>query len=106
MNLQRYELTTGRNYKTFHFISEGPRGSIQKIIQFQEMEIPHMYNLAFGDIDPESGRVNDEVVTRNGDALKVLATVVAALYAFCEQYPDAWIYAIGSTRSRNRLYQM
>jgi len=36
----------------------------------------------------------------------VLATVIAALYAFFDRYPDAFIYASGSTLSRTRLYRM
>jgi len=35
-----------------------------------------------------------------------LATVVATVYAFTDQYPNAWIYATGSTRARTRLYRM
>lgn len=46
------------------------------------------------------------MVTDNGDSEKVLATVVAAVYAFAGQYPEAWIYATGSTATRTRLYRM
>ena len=35
-----------------------------------------------------------------------LVTVVVALYAFCDEYPTAWIYVTGSTRARTRLYRM
>ena len=45
-------------------------------------------------------------VSDNGDTEKVLATVVAALYSFCERYPDAYVYASGSTKARTRLYRM
>ena len=41
-----------------------------------------------------------------GDSEKVLATVVAAVYAFCDKFPQAWIYATGSTSARTRLYRM
>ena len=37
---------------------------------------------------------------------KVLATIVFAVYTFINQYPSAWVYAIGSTLSRTRLYKM
>ena len=36
----------------------------------------------------------------------VLASVVAAIYAFCENTPNALIYATGSTAARTRLYRM
>ena len=45
-------------------------------------------------------------MTDNGDSEKVLATVVAAIYSFCDRFPNAWIYATGSTAARTRLYKM
>jgi len=36
----------------------------------------------------------------------VLATVVSTVYSFTDKYPDAWIYATGSTKSRTRLYRI
>lgn len=35
-----------------------------------------------------------------------MATVIAALYAFCEHHPDAFVYATGSTAARTRLYRI
>ncbi len=35
-----------------------------------------------------------------------MATVAATLYAFTDKYPNAWVYATGSTKSRTRLYRM
>jgi hypothetical protein len=106
MKLDRYELTAGRNLQTFEFLSEGKNGKIIKVIQFQQMNIENLYNLAFGDKNAETGELDDKVVTDNGDAEKVLATVVSALYAFADHYPDAWIYATGSNSARTRLYRM
>ena len=40
------------------------------------------------------------------DSLKVLATVASTVYAFTEKYPNAWIFATGSTNVRTRLYRM
>lgn len=45
-------------------------------------------------------------ITNNGDSLKVLATVASTVYAFTEKYPNAWIFATGSTTVRTRLYRM
>lgn len=106
MQLSRYELQTGRNLTTFEFVSEGSKGQITKVIQFEPMEVEGVYNLAFGDQHPVTGELDDKAVTDNGDTEKVLATVVAAVYAFAEQHPAAWIYATGSTPARTRLYQM
>ncbi len=63
-------------------------------------------NLAFGDKNHLTGEIDDRIVTDNGDSEKVLATVVAAVYSFCDHFPDVWIYATGSTAARTRLYKM
>ena len=55
---------------------------------------------------PGTGEIDDLAVSNNGDSEKVLATVAGALYAFCDHYPEAWIFITGSTRSRTRLYKM
>ena len=106
MKLDRYELITGRNQSTFEFLSEGPKGKISKVIQFQQMNLENLYNLAFGDKNELTGTLNDKVVTDNGDTEKVLATVVSAVYAFTGQYPEVWVYATGSSASRTRLYKI
>lgn len=106
MKLDRYELKAGRNLTTFEFLSEGPKGKITKLIQFQQMNLPNLYNLAFGDLISLTGKIDDKVVTDNGDSEKVLATVVAAVYAFTGQYQNVWVYATGSTAARTRLYRI
>jgi len=106
MNLDRYELQVGDKFITFEFVSEGPKGKIFKVVQFQQIEETDVYNLAFGDFNPLTGELDDKIVTDNGDSEKVLATVVAAIYMFTEEYSDAWVYAVGSTTVRTRLYRM
>ncbi len=91
---------------TFEFISEGHKGLIHKIVRYQLTNLKGVYNLAFGDKDHSTGDINDTVISNNGDSEKVLASVVATVYAFTDRYPDAWIYATGSTKSRTRLYQI
>jgi hypothetical protein len=70
------------------------------------MSLESYYNLGFGDYNEETQEIDDEVVTNNGDGLKVLATVVSTLYAFTGKYPDAKVFATGSTEARTRLYRM
>lgn len=70
------------------------------------MNIENLYNLAFGDKNYDTGQLDDKIITDNGDSEKVLATVVAALYAFVDRYPGVWVYATGSTLARSRLYRM
>ena len=106
MILDRYELKAGSNLTTFEFLSEGKKGKIVKVVQFQKMNIENLYNLAFGDKNLGTGKLDDKIITDNGDSEKVLATVVAAIYAFADYYPESWVYATGSTTSRTRLYRM
>ncbi len=106
MNVEKYALKAEASLTVFEFISEGPNGPIRKLVQFQPTNEPQLYNLAFGDQDVITGDLNDLAVSNNGDTDKVLATVVAALYAFCESYPGAFVYATGSTGARTRLYRM
>lgn len=106
MKIEKYPLKAESSLTVFEFISEGPNGLIRKIVQFQETNRSNLYNLAFGDKDSKTGVVDDMAVSDNADTEKVLATVVAAVYAFLDKYPDAFIYATGSTTARTRLYRM
>jgi hypothetical protein len=106
MNLSKYRLKAEADLTVFEFVSEGPKGNIQKLIVFTETNLKDFYNLAFGDKDEETGKINDKIVTNNNDTEKVLATIVSAIFAFTDRYPEAWVYATGSTASRTRLYRM
>ena len=106
MKLPKYPLASSDNMMTFEFISEGPKGIIHKLVKFQPTNLKDVYNLAFGDKDLSTGNIDDLVISNNGDSEKVLASVVSTIYAFTDKFPDAWIYATGSTKSRTRLYRM
>lgn len=105
MKAEKYPLKAEKSLTTFEFVSEGPKGVIRKLIQFQETNEPNLYNLAFGDNVGET-EIDDLAISNNGDSEKVLATVVSALYAFFDKYPAAFVYATGSTKDRTRLYRM
>jgi len=105
MKVSKYPLKAERSLTTFEFVSEGPKGAIRKLIQFQETNEPNLYNLAFGDKVGET-EINDLAISDNRDSEKVLATVVSAVYAFFDRYPNAFVYATGSTKARTRLYRM
>lgn len=106
MKLPRYELKAEKSLMVFEFVSEGPKGEIPKLIKYSETNLKDLYNLAFGDKNLETGEIDDKTVSNNGDSEKVLATVVSTVYAFCDKYPECWIFATGSTKSRTRLYRM
>jgi hypothetical protein len=105
MKIDKYALRSEGSFTVFEFISVGPKGAVRKLIHFQKANEPGLYNLAFGDKNHETGELDDLVKTNNGDSEKVLATVVAALYAFFSKHPEALVYATGSTISRTRLYR-
>lgn len=106
MNLDKYEIKAEKSLMVFEFLSEGPRGKISKLVQYGETNLKGLYTLAFGDKDSATGEILDSSVSNNGDSNKVLATVVATVYAFTNKYKEAWVYATGSTKSRTRLYRM
>ena len=106
MRVDKYQLKSEEEFTRFEFISEGPKGAIRKLTEFQRTTAPDTYNLAFGDKHPVTGSIDDLVVSDNGDTDKVLATVVAAVYAFLDSHPTVDVYAQGSTRARTRLYRM
>jgi hypothetical protein len=106
MKAERYALEVGKSGMIFEFVSEGPRGMIEKLVIFSTMDFPDIYNLAFGDKHPISGELDDFCRSNNGDADKVLATVVQTVVVFTELFPHAVIYAEGSSAARTRLYQM
>ena len=106
MKLPQYQLKAEKSLLVYYFISEGPKGQIPKLVKFTESNLKGLFNLSFGDKDINTGDIDDKVISNNGDSEKVLATVVATLYAFTDKHPDAYILATGSTKSRTRLYRM
>ena len=106
MQLDKYQIRSGEQLTVYEFVSIGPMGRITKIVQYMPTNYKDLYNLGFGDKNLETGELNDNIISNNGDGEKVLATVVATLYAFTDKYPQAMIYATGSTKYRTRLYRM
>jgi len=107
MNLKHYSYFTSNDFKDYEFYSEGPKGRIKKVVLFTRvLGESTFYNLAFGDIDPDTGLLDDTVVTDNDDRDLVLATVANTINTFCDRYGNHFIYAEGSTPARTRLYQI
>lgn len=73
---------------------------------YSETHLHNFYNLGLGDKDESTGEINDSIVTNNGDSDKVLVTVAATLYHFTHKFPEAMIFATGSTKARTRLYRI
>jgi hypothetical protein len=101
----KYNIELGNSVLNYEFISVGKKGEITKIVQYIPMDVQGFFNLAFGDRN-EFGELDDMAISDNGDSQKVLATVASTLYTFTDKYPDAFIFATGSTDVRTRLYRI
>ncbi len=106
MNRDRYKLESDKSLMLFEFASIGPKGKIIKVVQFSEINYKNIYNLGFGDMNLETGKIDDTIITNNGDSQKVLATVASTIYLFTDKHPNVWIMAEGSNKVRTRLYRM
>ena len=104
MSKDQYSLETNENNLVFEFFSEGPKGKILKIIEYQHIG-GRFYNLAFGDSINMNKDFDDFMRTNNKDTDKVLSTVASTLYIFFEHYQGTIVIAEGSTHSRTRLYR-
>ncbi|HEY8898582.1 MAG TPA: hypothetical protein VIM79_27325 [Niastella sp.] len=106
MNFEIYsELKADPYFNQFDFISEGHKGKIPKRILFTPTRWSNVYNLAFGDTK-ETGEIDDNKISDNGDRNKILATVVKVVEMYTNKFPDRWVYFTGSTEHRTRLYRM
>lgn len=108
MNLDRYSFETNKSFLDFEFESDGPKGKIKKVVRFSPQNANGItyFNLGFGDVNPETGSIDDLSKSNNGDREKILATIAHIVLAFTEHFPDVMVYAQGSTASRTRLYQI
>jgi hypothetical protein len=106
MKLPKYPVKTEKLSMVYEFTSTGPKGQIHKIVKYSETNLKDVYNLALGDKDPLTEKIDYNTISNNEDSDMVLATVVSTVYTFTEKYPDARIFATGTTKSRNRLYRI
>src|SRR5882672_8774429 len=86
----------------YTFTSVG-RKRIEKIVDFADLGMENVFNLAFGDLQPD-GSVDDLSNSNNGDIVKVLATVISIMRDFTTKNPQACITFTGSTEERTKLY--
>ena len=105
MNLQKYSVGSDNNHLTYEFFSEGPKGTIKKVVLYQEID-ENVFNLAFGDWNEVKQKIDDSVRSNNDDRDKVLATVGSSVIDFIRHHPQAIIFAKGITPGKTRLYQM
>lgn len=83
-DLERYPYINSNDFQDYEFYSDGPKGRIEKIVMFTKNpnSEPPIYNLAFGDQDPNSGKTDDVMVNNNEGRDIVLATVANAYISY------------------------
>lgn len=94
MNLNKYVTFRDESSDQFYwFYSEGPRGRIRKVVQFQESDYSNVYNLSLG--DDEGTAINFYNITNNKDTKKVLASITDIVEDYTRRFPDRWILVTG-----------
>lgn len=108
MNLEIYKYSISGTHLDFEFESDGPKGKIRKVVRYSPQNAAGItyFNLGFGDLNPATGKIDDLAISNNDDREKILATIATTVLDFIGNFPDAIIYAKGSTPSRTRLYQI
>ena len=88
MPLHPYPCDVEEDLSVFQFISEGLRGPVPKQITF----VPTgnaVYNLRLHDLDEDDPAGLNR--TGNGDAQRVIDTVIAAIAQFAAAFPQRWV---------------
>lgn len=103
--MERYVAVADATHSMYEFLSEGPMGTIRKVVQYLPF-YEGTYNLGFGDWNEKVQKVEDSVRSNNMDRDKVLVTVAFTVLDFFKHYPGTTVLLEGSSQSRTRLYQM
>lgn len=98
---ETYPLKADPSLVEFTFESIGPKGRIEKIIQFTPFG-DGRWNLGFA--DRRDDKWDDEVVSNNGDLVRVISTVACAAYLFSKKWPKRQIFISPVDEKRKRLY--
>ncbi len=95
-----YDYENAQNKTLFAFESEGTQGTVLKLVHFTLMN-NGKWNLAFGDWI--NGELNDNIITNNQDAIKVIRTVAKITTTFFEYNPKSKVDIRPVDEKRKRL---
>jgi hypothetical protein len=104
MDKPAYPFNVNEYGQHFEFQSISKGRIIQKVVEFRELEISNIYNLALVDVK-EDGTFDDMTVSNNQDMETIIATVIRIIQVFLIFKPTAKVLFMGSTASRTRLYR-
>ena len=82
------------------------RLTYKKLAKALGVSITTISNIILGNYLEDTGYIDVFAVSDNQDTEKILGTVFTVLVDFIGHFPDMYVYAIGSTEARTRLYQM
>lgn len=88
--------------RKYSFVSEGEK-RIVKLVEFTRTGDENIVNLGFGDLLPDTD-FDDQVVSNNGDIMKIFATIIQIVKEFTAEFPHLKITFAGSTPERMKLY--
>lgn len=104
MRLEKYDKFLWQK-DVYWFVSVGKQGDIYKGVLFQSLPShSNRFNLAMGDINLQTGLVEFDELSGNGDARKVFATVADIIDDYTAIYPEREIFVSGNTTDKKRSY--
>jgi len=99
MHQPRYDLVVSPNRSRYEFVSVGPRGSIRKVVEYTYLDELAIWNLGFGDVNPVTDEISDDVISDNEDGRKVMTTVLMTLFTFFGEYSGDTVILLGAIRA-------
>jgi hypothetical protein len=87
----------------YFFFSEG-KSDIVKAVQYAyilDFQGKRVFNLGFGDYDPDTDTISDDLTTNNGDPYKVFHTVLNTIPRFFTTYEDEMMMVRGSDSTQD-----
>jgi hypothetical protein len=107
MSIKKYKYSVSDTYLDFEFSSIGPKGKITTIVRYSPQNVggTTYFNLAFGGLNPATGKIEEFAITDNQDREMVLATITATVLEFTRHFPDMIVFAQEIGPVRNRLSQ-
>jgi hypothetical protein len=104
MDKPAYPFKVLANGQRFEFESVSLDKTIQKLVEFRELEIPNIYHLALVDVRL-NGTYDDMSVSNNQDMETIISTIIRTIQVFLTFQPTAKVLFMGRTASRTRLYR-
>jgi hypothetical protein len=105
MNEKDYPFTLISGELIYKFESISANKRIQKAVLFTPTENEKVFNLALVDLDQDN-QMRDDIESRNGDLVTVLATVFRIIEDFLTKKPEYVVMFRGNDSRRQRLYRI